>query len=74
MAVKTCEEDKLSERELILCLLKEVRESEQRLRRLEANQTLLVGWAREIALARNNEHVVAQIDAYLDKGDAQAEG
>ena len=63
----------MSDRELLLSLHTELRgikrrlgEGDRRFARIEGNQTMLVGWAREIALSRQADHVVAQIDAHLE--------
>lgn len=57
----------MSDRELLLDLHRRFDKYEKRLTRVEANQTLHVVWAREIALARGADQVARDIDAYLER-------
>lgn len=57
---------------LALKLSQQLDDISRRLSRLEANQTILIGWAREVALVRGADHVVEEIDAHLQgNGDAR---
>lgn len=63
----------LTDRELLLSLHGELRGIKRQLARVEGNQTVMIGWARDISLFRNIDQVVAQIDAHLElqtNGDA----
>jgi hypothetical protein len=65
--------ESLSDRDLLLLVHSELRGVKRRLARVEGNQTMMIGWARDISLSRSIDHVVAQIDAHLEhqsNGDA----
>lgn len=57
---------KQTDRDLLLSIWADLRVIKKQIRRIETNQSMYVERARQIALSRNADHVVAQIDAHIE--------